>query len=126
MSEIVPLMFRKLNRLHSAFMITRRPNLMRWTPYMNECIEALERPSIAVKSDLFLCQWVRSQQIAEEVGRHFFMDDPSANVDVSDMSVQYTLQGYEQQFDRWKAQIPPDLLRRKCLITQLYQRVLYD
>lgn len=126
MSEIVLLMFRKLNRLHSAFMITRRPNLMRWTPYMNECIEALERPSIAVKSDLFLCQWVRSQQIAEEVGRHFFMDDPSANVDVSDMSVQYTLQGYEQQFDRWKAQIPPDLLRRKFLITQLYQRVLYD
>lgn len=107
-------------------MITRRPNLMRWTPYMNECIEALERPNIAVKSDLFLCQWVRSQQIAEEVGRQFFMDDPSANVNVSDMSVQYILQGYEQQFDRWKAQIPPDLLRRKCLITQLYQRVLYD
>jgi hypothetical protein len=96
-------------------MITRRPNLMRWAPYMNEYIEALEKPSVAVISDLFLCQWVRSQQIAEEVGQHFFMDDPSANVDISDLSVQYTLRGYEQQFDRWKAQIPPDfLLRRKC------------
>lgn len=107
-------------------MVTRRPNLMRWTPYMNECIEALEKPSVAVKSDLFLCQWVRAKQIAEEVGRHFFMDDPSANVDVSDLSVQYTLRGYEQQFDQWKAQIPPDLLRRKCLIANLYQECYND
>lgn len=116
MSATVPfLMFGELNRLHSAFMITRRPNLMRWAPYMNECIEALEKPSVGAKSDLFLCQWVRSQQIAEEVGRHFSIDDPSATVDISNLSVQYTLQGYEQQFDRWKAQIPPDfLLRRKC------------
>jgi hypothetical protein len=88
---------------------------MRWTPYMNECIEALEKPGVAVTSDLFLCQLVRSQRIAEEAGRHFFMDDPSANVDVSDLSVQYTLRGYEQQFDRWKEQVPPEfLLRRKC------------
>jgi hypothetical protein len=80
---------------------------------MNECIEALEKPGVAVKSDLLLCQWVRSQHMAEEVGRHFFMDDPSANVDVSDLSVQYTLQAYEQQFHQWKAQIPSDLLRCK-------------
>lgn len=88
---------------------------MRWTPYMNECIEALEKSSAAVKSDLFICQWARSQQIAEEVGQHFFTSDPSASVDVSDLSVQYTLRVYEQQLDRWKAQVPSDLLlRRKC------------
>jgi hypothetical protein len=82
---------------------------------MNECVEALEKSSAVVKADLFLCQWARSQQIAEEVGPHFFTDDPSANVDVSDLGVQYTLQVYEQQLNRWKAQVPPDLLqRRKC------------
>jgi hypothetical protein len=84
---------------------------------MDECVKALEEPSVAVKSDIFICQWVRSQQIVEEVGRHF-MNEPSANVDISDLSVQYILRGYEQQFDRWKAQIPPEILRRKCLISK--------
>ncbi len=104
---------RILNRRYSAFMITRRPNLMRWTSYMDECIQALETPGIGVNSDLYLCQWARAQRIAEGVGQQFFTDDPSANVDVSDLSVQYIIRGYEQQIDQWKAQIPSDSRRRK-------------
>jgi hypothetical protein len=89
---------------------------MRWTPCIGKCIEALENPSTGEKSDLFLCQWARAQQIVEEVGRHFFMDDSSANIDVSDLNVQFVLRGFEQQFDQWKAHIPPDVLRRKDTI----------
>jgi hypothetical protein len=85
---------------------------MRWTSYIEECIQALECPGTAVKSDLYLCQWVRAQRIAEEVMQQFFVD-PSANVEVSDRSVQYILQCYEQQIDQWRGQIPADILRRK-------------
>jgi hypothetical protein len=80
---------------------------------MDVCIEALEKSSTAEKSDLFLCQWARAQHIVEEIGRHFFMDDPSANVDVTDLNVKFILRVFERDFDEWKAQIPPDILRRK-------------
>lgn len=86
---------------------------MRWSSYVEECIEALENSSPVLKSDLFLCQWVRSQHIVEEVGRQFFTDDSLGKINVSDLSALYILRGYEQQFDRWKAQIPPDILNRR-------------
>lgn len=91
---------------------------------MEECIRALENSGSVEKSDLFLCQWVRAQHIVEEVGRQFFMDDPSANIDVSDSNVQFVLRTFEQQFDQWKAQIPPDIIKRKKII--LYPVELYD
>jgi hypothetical protein len=115
--------YRNLNHLLSASMVTRRPNLVRWSSYMGDCIQALEKPDIAVKSDLYLCQWVRAQRIAEEIGQQFFMDDPSANLDVSDLSVQYILRGYEQQICQWKTQLSPDILRRMYMIPKPNQKI---
>ncbi len=91
---------------------------MRWIPYMDVCVEALENPNEASKVDLFLCQWAKAQHIAEEIGQHFFMDDPAANLDVSDLSVRYILRGLEQQFDRFKAQIPSHVQPRMSLNTE--------
>ena len=92
---------------------------------MGDCIQALEKPDIAVKSDLYLCQWVRAQRIAEELGQSFLMDDPSANIDVSDLSVQYILRGYEQQICQWKTQLSPEISRRKYMIPKLNQKIQY-
>jgi hypothetical protein len=92
----------------NASMGLRRPNLIRWTPFMSDCIEFLETSPEAAPSDKVLCQWVRSQHIAEEVGTQFSMDDPLATVNIADSKVQYALKGFERDLEKWSSQIPPE------------------
>ncbi|KAH8603081.1 hypothetical protein B0O99DRAFT_605034 [Bisporella sp. PMI_857] len=92
----------------NASMGLRRPNLIRWSPFMTDCLNVLERSPEAAPSDKILCQLVRSQQIAEEIGTQFSMDDPSANVNIADPKVQYALKGFERDLTRWTNHIPPD------------------
>lgn len=92
----------------TASMGLRRPNLIRWGPFMVDCIEFLETSPEAVPSDKVLCQWVRSQHIAEEVGTQFSMDDPMATVTIADAKVQYALKGFERDLEKWSDQIPPE------------------
>jgi Fungal specific transcription factor domain len=98
----------------STSMGLRRPNLVRWTSYMTECVEVLETSPEAAPSDKFLCQWVRSQKIAEEVGTQFSMDDPFATVTISDPKVQYALKGFERDLQLWSDRIPKDIRTREC------------
>jgi hypothetical protein len=97
----------------NAAMGLRRPNLIRWSPFMADCIEVLENSADAAHSDKILCQWVRSQHIAEEVGTQFSMDDPMANVSIADSKVQYALKGLERDLDKWSSQVPVDIQSRK-------------
>lgn len=97
----------------NASMGLRRPNLIRWTSFMADCIDVLENSPEAAPSDKSLCQWVRSQHIAEEIGTQFSMDDPVANISISDSKVQYALKGFENDLEKWKAGIPEDVKSRK-------------
>jgi len=97
----------------NAAMGLRRLNLIRWTPFMTDCLNVLENSPEAAHSDKTLCQWVRSQQIAEDVGTQFSMDDPSASVNIADPKVQYALKGFERDIERWSSQIPLDVQSRK-------------
>ncbi|KAI9880773.1 MAG: hypothetical protein M1830_000209 [Pleopsidium flavum] len=90
-------------------MALRRPNLIRWTSYMDECIDILETCPDAYASDKVLCQWLKIQHIAEDIGIQFSMDDPSAQVGVSDTKVQYALKGFERQLEDWRKQIPKNI-----------------
>jgi Fungal Zn(2)-Cys(6) binuclear cluster domain len=92
----------------------RRPNLIRWSPYMAECVEVLESSPDAASTDKFLCQWVRNQRIAEEVSVQFQMDDPCAVVNIADPKVQYALKGFERDLEHWSEQVPKDLRTRMC------------
>lgn len=87
----------------------RRPNLIRWTNFMADSIDVLETSPEAAPSDKLLCQWVRSQHIAEDIGTQFSMDDPGANVNISDLKVQYALKGFERDLENWKRNVPPEL-----------------
>ena len=80
---------------------------------MAECVDVLENSPDAAPSDKSLCQWVRSQHIAEEVGTQFSMDDPAATVSISDSKVQYALKGFERDLQKWSSQIPPEAFSRK-------------
>lgn len=97
----------------TASMGLRRPNLIRWTNFMADCVDVLEQSPDAAPSDKALCQWVRSQHIAEEIGTQFSMDDPVANVSISDAKVQHALRGFERDLDKWSSQIPPEVQSSK-------------
>ncbi|KAI9830525.1 MAG: hypothetical protein M1819_005483 [Sarea resinae] len=92
-----------------ASMALRRPNLIRWTPYTQECIDILESSPEAAPSDKTLCFWVKNQHLCEEVGQQFSMDDTFASVGISEPKVQYALKAFERQLADWKSQIPREL-----------------
>jgi hypothetical protein len=100
----------------NASMGLRRPNLIRWSPYMADCVGVLENSPDAYLSDKSLTQWVRSQHIAEDVGIQFSMDDPVANVSIADPKVQYALNGFEIELERWSKQVPVEVQTRESTI----------
>ena len=97
----------------NAAMGLRRPNLIRWTPFMQECVETLETSPDAAPSDRALCAWVQMQHISEQVGTAFCMDDPSANVSMNDSTVQYALKGFENSLENWSKEVLPQVNSRK-------------
>lgn len=82
-------------------MSLRRPLLLRWSPYADECIEMLKTSPDALPSDKWLCHIVQAQHIAEMIGEEFAMDDPAKEVRLTDPNVQYHLKGLEQELERW-------------------------
>jgi hypothetical protein len=107
----------------NASMGLRRPNLIRWNSFMADCIEVLENSPEAARSDKELCQWARSQHIAEEIGTQFSMDDPVANVSIADSKVQYALKAFERDLEKWSNQIPVDVQSRKLRVYVLKKPV---
>lgn len=83
-------------------MSLRRPNLIRWSPYMDQCIEILEKSSKAFPSDKILCLWARAQHIAEEVGIQFAMDDPVGEVSLIAGNTVKQIKGFEGRLEEWR------------------------
>lgn len=97
----------------NASMGLRRPNLIRWTSFMDNCLEFFDTSPDAAPSDKLLCEWVRIQHIAEEVGTQFAMDDPTATVNIADSTVQHALKGFERDLDKWNCHLPDEAISRK-------------
>ena len=87
----------------------RRVPLVRWHPYMDECIEILETSPDALPSDKALIRWARLAQLTEEVGFHFSCDEPDSNATFSEPKVQYTLRVLEKQLEQWRRETPAEL-----------------
>ena len=71
--------------------------MIRWSTYLDECLDVLEKSPDAVPSDLILCQWVRYQHIADDIGTHFSIEDPSSCATLNDASIQFAVNGFETQ-----------------------------
>lgn len=82
-------------------MSLRRPLLVRWSPYADECIDILKSGPDALPTDSWLCHIVKAQHIAESIGTVFAMDDPAKELKLVDTDVQHHLKGLEQELDRW-------------------------
>ncbi|KAF2151805.1 hypothetical protein K461DRAFT_257249 [Myriangium duriaei CBS 260.36] len=101
----------------AASMALRRPNLIRWTGYMQECIDFLEESPEALPSDKLFCQYVRLQKICEDISIAFKMDDPTATtISISDPKVSYTLDVHEQRLKDWERHLAPNFRSNKKLM----------
>lgn len=97
-------------------MSLRRLNLVRWSDYMDECVEVLQTSDMALPSDKILCRHVGLQHINEEIGNQFSMDDPSAAVTISDTKVQMSLKSFERELEDWTRAVPQKTYIRKSSI----------
>lgn len=96
---------------------SRRSNLIRWTSYIDECLHELETSEDALPSDKTLCQWVKLQRLADDLGTQMSTDDIS-HAGISDLKIQYALKGFERQISDWNKQKPADVTSRKIFSLQ--------
>jgi hypothetical protein len=87
----------------------RHPSFVRWSVYTEECLEVLSAEPAALPSDVWLCDLIRLQHIAESASLAFSMDDPGAVVTLRDVRVQYQLRGFRQQIEYWRRHAKTDL-----------------
>ena len=84
-------------------MSLRLPNMLRFSNWMAEAVEVLEKSPHAAPTDKRFVAWVKMQRIVEESGTALSLDDPSEdNVSLADERVQAILRGCEKQLDTWR------------------------
>ncbi|KAI0894756.1 hypothetical protein F4806DRAFT_470476 [Annulohypoxylon nitens] len=97
-------------------MALHRPNLIRWQPFMTECMDILESSPDTAPTDRYLCHLVWTHRLAEDVGIQFSMDDPSVFVNVSEQKVQYALRGFERDLAKYSESIPKSEKRPSLIL----------
>jgi len=90
-------------------MALHRPNLIRWTTFMAECVDVLEGSPEAAPSDKYFCHLIWTHKVAEEVGVLLSMDDPTSTPSISDSRTQYALRGFERELERYSNAIPKEM-----------------
>ncbi|KIW19030.1 hypothetical protein PV08_03320 [Exophiala spinifera] len=99
----------------NSSMSLRRPLLVRWSAYLDECIEILNTASDALPSDKALCHLVHAQHLAEDIGREFSMDDPLSQLTLTDQKTQYHLKNFERRLQEWHAAANPEMLKKPVI-----------
>ncbi|PUU74790.1 hypothetical protein B9Z19DRAFT_936824, partial [Tuber borchii] len=90
----------------SFAMFFRRPNMLRFTPFMAECVQELETNPKAAKTDISLAKLVKMQKIAEDVGNEFAFDQVDAVVDLQEERVRLKLEEFNRRLKTWKDELP--------------------
>jgi hypothetical protein len=93
-------------------MALHRSNLIRWTPFVAECIDVLESSPDAAPTDKYLCHLVWTHKLAEEVGIQFSMDDPASTPNLAEPRTQHALRGFERELERYSNAIPKEMHQR--------------
>ena len=106
-------------------MALHRPNLIRWTPFMTECMEVLRTSPEAAPTDAYFCHLVWTHKIAEEVSVQFQLDDPTYPINVADNKTQHALRGFEYDLEKYSNKIPVELQQGKSsqLSVRIQQRM---
>jgi hypothetical protein len=105
----------------SINMILRRPILLRWNDYMQDCIDYLETAPDAYPSDTLFCQHVKLAHIAEDIAQTFSLDDTCSSASLADRKVIYGIKRFERDLNDRVKKDPPNPALRLCEhVTNLY------
>ncbi|KPI37583.1 uncharacterized protein AB675_3929 [Cyphellophora attinorum] len=99
----------------NSAMSLRRPLLVRWSNYADECINMLQSAEDAAPTDPWLCFLVRGQHIVEDIGLEFSMDDPASQVSLTDHKTQYHLKAFERQLEEWCNSATPEMKKQPIM-----------
>ncbi|KAK5167027.1 uncharacterized protein LTR77_007756 [Saxophila tyrrhenica] len=94
----------------SVSMSLRRPNMLRVSSYIRDCLDYLERSSDSVPSDRTLAAWVRLNIIAEEICTSFSYDDPGDIASITELRTQMMLKDFEKRLTDWYSTTPDSCL----------------
>lgn len=100
-------------------MALHRPNLIRWTPFMADCVEVLQSSDEAAPTDKYLTHLIWTHKLAEEVSVLLSMDDTSSTPNLADARTQYALKGFERDLESYRESISEELRRRRVPISVL-------
>ncbi|KAJ5481115.1 hypothetical protein N7539_007009 [Penicillium diatomitis] len=86
----------------------RRTQIVRWNPYMDECMRTLESHPDALASDKELVWWARLGRIMEEASTQLILDDAQSNLSFADSKYRYLVRGFAHQLSQWRREVPED------------------
>ncbi|KAK4549531.1 hypothetical protein LTR36_006528 [Oleoguttula mirabilis] len=84
----------------------RRPNMLRVSSYIRECVDHLERATDTLPSDRMLLAWVRLIMIGEEISVSFSYEDPGGIAGISELRTQLMLKDFERRLTAWFTSVP--------------------
>ncbi|KAJ5109649.1 Transcription factor [Penicillium argentinense] len=87
----------------------RRTQLLRWSPYMDECIEVLQTHPDALPTDRKAVWWAKLGFIMEDSSVQLLTEDSESIASFSDSKVRYTIRGFSNQLAQWRREIPDDV-----------------
>jgi hypothetical protein len=89
-------------------MKTRRPNLLPFNDWMNECVKHLERSPNMI--DRHTATWFGLQKIVDQAMASFGLDDTSSTTPLTEARVQVVLRWFDNQMQTWKKDVSGDML----------------
>ncbi|KAF6512882.1 hypothetical protein HZS61_007688 [Fusarium oxysporum f. sp. conglutinans] len=88
-----------------------RPNVLRYGPWVHDCIRMLDSPSAAHIGDRRLVAWVRLQRIVEE-SLSLIGQDEGSQIDYLDGHTRLILQGGFERAKDWRTNLPEDIMNK--------------
>ncbi|KAJ4412877.1 hypothetical protein N0V85_003654, partial [Neurospora sp. IMI 360204] len=104
-------------------MALHRPNLIRWSSFMEESVKILETSPEAAPTDKYLCHLIWTHRLADEVGINFF-DDHNSGSSITIPRTQHLLSYFEHKLDEYQKSLPDDM-RQPSLMLSFYVLDLY-
>ena len=108
----------------SMSLALRRPNLVRWSGYLQECVNMLEYDPSTLPSDTYLCHLIKIQYICEKIQSFFSVIESDDNSGIRDPKIVSTMALLEAEVNNWRSMIPTELwtnyLRLSEHVARLY------
>ncbi|PLB55170.1 C6 zinc finger domain protein [Aspergillus steynii IBT 23096] len=88
-------------------MKTRRPNLLLFNDWMEECVKHLENsPNLL---DKHMATWFELQRIIDEAMASFGLDDTSSTTPLTESRIQAILRWFDSRMQSWMKNVPTEL-----------------